>query len=202
MLAERAKQWTEDWFAEGRESGLKEGIEQGWVIGLTQGFEQAQRQMLLRQARLKFDVRTAERLSEMLNLTALPAALREVGDSVIECSSGLELLIRTLGEQGKHWQEEWVAEGRRSGLQEGLEKGRDQGLRLGMEKGRRDLAVRQTRLKFGDAAAERLLPLLDRVPTAAILAEVGDWVIQCGDAAELLARVENAASSGNGQNGL
>ena len=64
------------------------------------------------------------------------------------------------------------------------------------------MAVRQARLKFGDAAAGRLSPLLDRIADAAVLAEVGDWVIQCDDAAELLARAEAASDSGNGRTGL
>jgi len=96
-----------------------------------------------------------------------------------------------LAERAKQWTEQWFAEG----LEEGLERGRAQGL----EQGRRDMTVRQARLKFGDAAAERLSPLLDRIADPAVLAEVGDWVIQCGDAAELLARAVNAASSGNGR---
>ena len=91
-----------------------------------------------------------------------------------------------LAERAKQWTEQWFAEG----LQEGL------------EQGRRDMAVRQARLKFGDAAAERLSPLLDRIADPALLVEVGDWVIQCGDAAELLARTENAASSSNGRTDL
>lgn len=91
-----------------------------------------------------------------------------------------------LAETAKKWTEEWLAEGRVRGL----------------EQGQRDMAVRQVRLKFGDAAAERLSSLLDRTADLAVLAEVGDWVIQCGDAAELLARVEAVAGSDNGQNGF
>ena len=99
-----------------------------------------------------------------------------------------------LAETAKKWTEEWFAEGRESGLQEGLERG--------LEQGQRGMAVRQARLKFGNAAAERLSSLLDRIAAPAVLAEVGDWVIQYRDADELLARVEAAAGSGNGQNGL
>ena len=95
-----------------------------------------------------------------------------------------------LAERAKQWTEQWFAEGREEGLREGL------------EQGRRDMAVRQAQLKFGDLAAERLSLLLDRIADPAVLAEVGDWVIQCGDAAELLARTENAASSGNGRASL
>ena len=82
-----------------------------------------------------------------------------------------------LAERAKQWTEQWFAEG----LEEGL------------ERGQRNMAARQARLKFGDAAADRLSPLLDRIADPAVLAEVGDWVIQCGDAGELLARTENAA---------
>ena len=99
-----------------------------------------------------------------------------------------------LAERAKQWTEQWFAEG----LEEGLERGRAEGL----VQGRRDMAVQLARLKFGNAATERLLPLLDRIADPAVLAEVGDWVIQCGDASELLARTENAASSGSGRTGL
>ena len=82
-----------------------------------------------------------------------------------------------LAERAKQWTEQWFAEG----MEEGL------------ERGQRNMAIRQARLKFGDVAADRLSPLLDRIVDPAALAEVGDWVIQCGDAVELLARTENAA---------
>jgi len=107
-----------------------------------------------------------------------------------------------LAETAKKWTEEWFAEGRESGLQEGLKRGHARGLARGLEQGQRGMAVRQARLKFGNAAAERLSPLLDRIAAPAVLAEVGDWVIKCGDAEELLARVEAAAGSSNGQHGL
>ena len=96
-----------------------------------------------------------------------------------------------LAETAKEWTEQWFAEG----LQEGLEQGRVQGL----ERGRRDMAVRQARLRFGDAVAERLSPVLERIADPSALAEVGDWVIQCRNGTELLARAETAADSGNGQ---
>ena len=105
-----------------------------------------------------------------------------------------------LAERAKQWTEQWFAEGREMGLREGLEQGLEQGRREFVQ-GQRDMAVRLARLKFGDAAAERLSPLLDHITDPSVLAELGDWVIQCGDAAELLARTENAASSGNGRTG-
>ena len=99
-----------------------------------------------------------------------------------------------LAERAKEWTEQWFAEGRESGLQEGLERG--------LERGQRNMAamtVRQARLKFGDRAADRLSPVLDRIADPAKLAAVGDGVIQCRDGAELLARAEAAAGSGNGR---
>ena len=114
-----------------------------------------------------------------------------------------------LAERAKQWTEQWFAEGHQAGRREGLEQGLEQGLQEGLLQGRRELvqssrnmAVRQARLKFGDVAAKRLSPLLDRIADPAVLAEVGDWVIQCSDAADLLARAENAAGSGNGRMGL
>ena len=97
-----------------------------------------------------------------------------------------------LAETAKEWTEQWFADGRETGLQEGLEQGRrDMAL----------MALRQARLKFGGAVAERLSPTLDRVADSTALAKVGDWVIQCHDGEELLARAEAAASSGNGRTG-
>ena len=100
-----------------------------------------------------------------------------------------------LAERAKQWTEQWFAEGLEEGLERGRAEGLEQGRREQLVQGRRDMAVRQVRLKFGNAATERLSPLLDRIADPAVLAEVGDWVIKCGDAAELLARTENAARS-------
>ena len=91
-----------------------------------------------------------------------------------------------LAERAKEWTEQWFAEGMQEGLQQG----------------RRDMAVmalRQARLKFGGATAERLSPVLDRIADPAALTKVGDWVIQCSDGAELLSRAEAAADSGDGR---
>ena len=116
-----------------------------------------------------------------------------------------------LADRAKEWTEQWFAEGRETGLQEGLERGRVQGLEQGrvqgleqgrvqgLEQGRRDMAVRQARLRFGDAVADRLSPVLERVADPAALTAVGDWVIQCRDGAELVARAEATADSGNGR---
>ena len=55
---------------------------------------------------------------------------------------------------------------------------------------------------MGSAAAERLAPILERISEPDVLAELGDWVIQCSDAAELLAKAEKPANSGDGRAGI
>ncbi len=113
-----------------------------------------------------------------------------------------------LAERAKEWTEQWFAEGRETGLQEGLERGLEQGLEQGrvqgLERGlehQRDMAVRQARLRFGDAISKRLSPILGHITDPTTLTKVGDWVIQCRDGAQLLARAEAAADSGNGRQG-
>ena len=97
--------------------------------------------------------------------------------------------VTMLAERAKEWTEQWFAEGRETGLREGL------------EQGRREMAIRQARLRFGDAVVVRLSPLLDRITDPSALAAVGDWVVECRDGAELLARAEAAVGSGNGRAG-
>ena len=77
MLAERVKEWTEEWLQEGLERGRAE-----------------ERALLCRQAARKFDAETAERLSGLLDRLTDPEHLAEVGDWIIECGAGAELLAR------------------------------------------------------------------------------------------------------------
>ena len=111
-------------------------------------------------------------VSEVLMPLRFPGADRREIDDLQEGTT-------MLAERAKEWTEQWFAEG--------------------WERGQRDMAVRQARLKFGGRAADRLSPLLDRIADPAKLAAVGDWVIQCRDGADLLARAEAAAGSGNGR---
>ena len=81
MLAESVKEWTEQWFREGREQGLESGRAE-------------ERALLCRQASRKFGAETAERLSELLARLTDPERLAEVGDWIIECGTGADLLDR------------------------------------------------------------------------------------------------------------
>ena len=78
MLHERSNQWYDEAHERGREQGRAE-----------------ERALLRRQASRKFGDETAERLAEMLDGLAAPGQLIEVGDWIIECETGTELLDRT-----------------------------------------------------------------------------------------------------------
>ena len=89
MLAERAKEWTEQWLREGREQGIELGLERGIERGRAE-----ERALLCRQAARKFDTETAERLSGLLDRLTDPERLAEVGDWIIECGTGADLIDR------------------------------------------------------------------------------------------------------------
>ena len=92
----------------------------------------------------------------------------------------LEEVRTMLEETVREWTADWVAEGREQGLEQGLEQGRAE---------ERALLCRQAARKFDDAAGRRLAAALAEVADAERLAEVGDWIIECGTAAELLASI-------------
>ena len=81
MLEEQVREWTQQWFEEGREEGHARGIAE-------------ERALLCRMTARKFDAATAERLSGVLNGLVDPERLAEVGEWIIECETGAELLDR------------------------------------------------------------------------------------------------------------
>ena len=50
--------------------------------------------MVCRQARLKFGTETAERLAGLLEEVSDPEQIARIGDRIIECETGEELLAR------------------------------------------------------------------------------------------------------------
>ena len=82
-----------------------------------------------------------------------------------------------LEETVREWTADWVAEG--------LEQGRAE---------ERALLCRLAARKFDAATGQRLAAALAEVTDAERLAEVGDWIIECGTADELLARVARRGS--------
>ena len=105
--------------------------------------------------------------------------------------------VRTMLEENvREWTAEWVAEGREQGLEQGRAEGRQEGRAEGRQEGRaeghaeeRTLLCRMAARKFDAATAQELAAALAEVTDADRLAAVGDWIIECGTAADLLARL-------------
>ena len=96
--------------------------------------------------------------------------------------------------------QEWVEQNRARGLEQGRAQGLEQGRAQGIEQGRheeRALLCRQAARKFDDPTAERLAAALTGVGDPARLAQIGDWIIECPTAADLLARVAGTSRRGD-----
>ena len=71
-------------------AGVEEQKEQAHLEGFTRG----RRDLVCRMASLKFGARTAERLSRLLDDITDPEQIARIGDRIIECETGEELLAR------------------------------------------------------------------------------------------------------------
>ena len=97
MPAERAKERTGRRLRESRERGLEQGREQGIEPGLERGMERGraeERGPHCHQAAWNFDVETAEWPSGLPERPTDPERLAEVGDRIIKCGTGADLLDR------------------------------------------------------------------------------------------------------------
>ena len=104
----------------------------------------------------------------------------------------LEEVRTMLAETVREWTKDWVAQGREEGREKGREEGREEGLEEGLEKGlaqERSLLCRLAARKFDADAAGQLADALAGVDDPARLAQVGEWIIGCETAADLLAHV-------------
>ena len=94
-LVERSAEWPKRLIAQGLEQGLEQGKREGIEQGLVH-----ERALLRRMAATRFGEETAERLSEVLEGVADPERLAEVGEWLVRCDTGDDLLARvgaTLG---------------------------------------------------------------------------------------------------------
>ena len=107
---------------------------------------------------------------------------RRFRGSVIGPLPRLEEVRAMLAETVQEWTAEWVEQGREQGVQQGIQ-------------GQRVLLCRLAARKFDAATAERLAAVLDGVADSDRLAQVGDWIIECGTADDLFARFEGWSSS-------
>ena len=86
--------WEAGLRAEGKEQGIRQGVQQGIRQGVQQGRVEGEARVVKRLAALKFGPGTAERLSSLVDGLKARKALDQVGDWIIECGSGEELLSR------------------------------------------------------------------------------------------------------------
>ncbi len=120
-------------------------------------------------------------------MTWLRHGLRHAGRLPADGEDPLAQLQETqtmLEETVREWTREWLEQGRAQGI--------DQGRVQGIEQARheeRALLCRLAARKFDDGAAERLAAALAGVTDPDRLARVGDWIIECATASDLLARV-------------
>ena len=102
------------------------------------------------------------------------------GDALAQLQETQTMLKETVRE----WTREWLEQGRA----QGIEQGRDE---------ERALLCRLAARKFDGAAAEGLAAALAGVTDPERLGRVGDWIIECATAADLLARVRRDHRSGD-----
>ena len=113
-LEERVAEWPKSYIRQGREEGIslgreegisvgrEEGISVGRAEGITLGREEGlraglahERQLLRRLAEARFDTATADRLGQALAAEMDPERLVEVGEAIVRCTTGDELLRET-----------------------------------------------------------------------------------------------------------
>ena len=93
----RLGKWFDEVRAEHVALGMKQGIEQGVERGMKQGIEQERARglaRLRRQAAIKFGAGTAERLAALLGAAVAAEQMERVGDWIVECDRGEDLLAR------------------------------------------------------------------------------------------------------------
>ena len=108
---------------------------------------------------------------------SMPRAVALPPLSELETSQGAEEMTSLIEANFDKWEAGLVQRGMEQGIAQGKTEARAQLRRLA---GR----------KFGDRAAERLAALIEGVSDPERLAEVGDWIIDCGTEAEFLARAD------------
>ncbi len=95
-------------------------------------------------------------------------------------------MYATIKEEKRRMHEEFE-ESKKRALHEGRAKGRAEG----RAEGRATLVCRQARRKFGGDTAKQLSTFLEGISDPDRIARVGDWILDCEDGADLLARARD-----------
>ena len=96
MLAETVTRWRREALDEGRRLGMSEGMRRGLSEGRRQGMSD-ERALLRRQAAGRFGDATGDALAALLANEEDVERLGRVGDLVVGCRTGEELLRRGRG---------------------------------------------------------------------------------------------------------
>ena len=88
-LEHRMDEWEQEWFRQGR----KEGVRQGREEGVRRGRDE-ERALLLRLTARRFGADTAEALGRLLEGVDDANRLAEVGEMIVDCRTGGDLLDR------------------------------------------------------------------------------------------------------------
>ena len=86
-LAKRVQEWEAEWHRQGFEEGLKQGLEQGEKQGLA-----AERELLRRLATRRFGTASGDALVRHLADISDPDRLAGIGERIIDCGTGAELI--------------------------------------------------------------------------------------------------------------
>ena len=89
MLEHRMDEWEQEWFRQGREEGREEGVRRGREEGRAE-----ERALLRRLTARRFGAETAEALGRLLEGVDDADRLAEVGEMIVDCGTGGELLDR------------------------------------------------------------------------------------------------------------
>ena len=96
-LEHRMDEWEQEWFRQGREEGVRQGREEGVRRGREEGVRRGrdeERALLLRLTARRFGADTAEALGRLLEGVDDADRLAEVGEMIVDCRTGGELLDR------------------------------------------------------------------------------------------------------------
>ena len=103
-IDEYVEQRSESAFKQGVAEGVERGIEKGVERGIEESLERELRRdraLLLRQAARKFDAETAARLSVLLERIDDPERFADIGEYLVDCATGAELIARVEGATGR-----------------------------------------------------------------------------------------------------
>ena len=164
---------------------------------------------LEREGRRAFWERLSDALAQMLavrfggrkDIEELRRALRNMEDPTMLAERVSRWYEEALDKGRRQGVSEGMSEGRRQGVSEGMSEGRRQGVsegrRLGMSEGERTLLRRLAAGRFGVATGNALATLLASEEDVERLAKVGDLVVACTSAEELLRRSRGLLNGGS-----